>query len=585
MNSPALSITGRLWELAEPSPDAAITRSSLHPLAARCLSTRVHDIGLEEDTLSEWLQPSIAHLHDPSLMMGMDRAIARIRQAVDRREHVRIVTDYDVDGTTSSLILQQTLMRVGGSAVRGMLDYHIPDRFNEGYGFSVDAARRAAKEDVSVIITADIGVKDHEAVEEAARAGVDVIVCDHHLPDGASVPERAYAVLCPPQRGCPYPNKALAACGVSLKVAQALLSDHPKSELLIRSMMKVAAIGTVADVVDLSGLENRAIVSLGVEQLRRGRNAPGLQALIDIAGLSPETIDAGALGYKIGPRINAAGRLRGADAVVELFSERDPRRAHARARELDRLNEQRKEIQGSLVDTCLAQLGVVPGEPLPDGLPGFAVLWGQEDEGWHRGVVGIVAARVRDAINRPVAIIAVSGDAARGSVRSTPAVHAVDALSSARELLQRFGGHPAAAGFSVDTDKLPALRAQLDRFAREQLAGTNPAPSLRLDTDCRPMDVTWESVRALQRLEPHGKGNPAPLLWVRGVRPTQLRLLSGGKHLKFRVGDIDAVWWGGGRFIEHLHHPVDLAARPGINHWRGRSTLQFTVEDVRFSSR
>jgi single-stranded-DNA-specific exonuclease len=447
--SSELSLTGRIWELSEQAP----ALDSVHPLTARCIPSRLNGA-----SLSDWLKPSIKHLHDPALMLGMDRATARIRAAIDDRQRVRIVTDYDVDGTTSSLILQQTLLRVGG---KGLLDYHIPNRFVEGYGFSVTAAEKAAADGIGVIITADIGVKDHDAVNAAAAAGVDVIICDHHLPGGASVPERAYAVLCPPQDGCSYPNKALAACGVSLKLAQAMLVDHPNADALIRSMMKVAAIGTVADVVDLSGLENRAIVSLGVEQLRLGRHSPGLQALLEVAGLSPDAIDAGALGYKIGPRINAAGRLEGASAVVELFSERDPGRAHARARALDQLNERRKVIQGELVEACLDQLG--------DSLPDFAVLWGDESAGWHRGVVGIVAARVRDQINRPVAVIAVTGDSARGSVRSTPRIHAVNALSSASDLLPRFGGHPAAAGFSIDTKNLPALREQLDAFAAAQL--------------------------------------------------------------------------------------------------------------------
>lgn len=570
MHAPHLSITGRTWELA-PQPTSeqlaalpSIARD-LHPIATSCLLSRIGDADI-----TDWLQPSMQHLHDPSLMMGMGRAVDRIRAALEARQRIRIVTDYDVDGTTSSLILQQTLLRLGG---QGLLDYHIPSRFSEGYGFSTEAAAKAVEDGVQLIITADIGVKDHAAVNVAAASGVDVIICDHHLPDGASVPERAYVVLCPPQQGCPYPNKSLAACGVSLKLAQSLLRDHPRADVLLQSMMKVAAIGTVADVVDLSGLENRAIVSIGVGQLRSGRHAPGLQALLEVSGLSPAAIDAGALGFKIGPRINAAGRLKAASSVVELFSERDPRRAYARAQELDRLNEKRRHIQDHLVEACLAQLG--------DAKPSFAVLWGPEDQGWHRGVVGIVAARLRDKINRPVAIVSVNGDEARGSVRSTPAVHAVNALGSARDILGRFGGHPAAAGFSLPRAQLPALRERLDAFASAQLQGEHPVPSLRLDADCRAQDLDWGVIRSLQRLEPHGKGNPAPLLLVYGVRPTNIRMLSGGRHIKFRAGSIDALWWNSGAYASHLSSPVDLAVRTGVNHWNGRSTLQLTVEDIR----
>ncbi|MEL6343664.1 MAG: single-stranded-DNA-specific exonuclease RecJ [Myxococcota bacterium] len=561
MHPSHLSLTGRKWNL---HPQHVSVSDSLHPLVARCLSRRIG-----EKSLSDWMRPSLDHLHDPYAMLGMVDAVARIRDAIRNQQRIRIVTDYDVDGTTSSLILQQTLIRIGG---KGLIDYHIPDRFAEGYGFSVDAARKAAADGVALIITADIGVKDHPAVDFAHEAGVDVIVCDHHLPAGESVPENAYAVLCPPQDACTYPNKSLAACGVSLKLAQALLRDHPKYEALLRSMLKVAAIGTVADVVDLSGLENRAIVSLGIEQLRTGRHAPGLQALLDVCGLSNAWISARDLGYKVSPRINAAGRLTGANAVVELFSARSPERAYELARALDDLNDQRKQIQSGLVDACIEQLGTET--------PDFAVLAGDESEGWHRGVVGIVAARIRDRIHRPTAVIAIMDELARGSVRSITEIHAVRALESASDLLAGFGGHPAAAGFTVPVENIPALRERLCTYVREQARGDLPAPTLELDADCQPRDLNWDTVRALQKLGPHGKGNPTPLLWVRNVRPSALRTLSGDKHVKFRVGALDAIWWNGGKYIDQLNRPLDLAAEIEINRWKGRTTLQLNIEDV-----
>lgn len=505
-------------------------------------------------------------------MLGMERALARIKKAIDSRERIRIVTDYDVDGTTSSLILQQTLLRIGG---KGLIDYHIPDRFVEGYGFSVQAAKRAAAEGIGLIITADIGVKDHEAVNAAADAGVDVIICDHHLPSGADVPDRAHAVLCPPQNGCTYPNKSLAACGVSLKLAQSLLDGHPRQDQLLYSMMKLAAIGTIADVVDISGLENRTIVSIGLEQLRTGRHAPGLQALLNVSNVPQSTVDTQAVGFRIAPRINAAGRLEGANAVVELLSERDPRRAQDLAENLDRLNEQRREIQSRLIEQCMQQLS----DPPPD----FAVLWGEESEGWHRGVVGIAAARVRDLINRPVAIISLCDDQARGSVRSTSHVHAVNALTAASDLLERFGGHPAAAGFSLAREQLPALRERLNHHAQQVISGQATTPTLELDMVCEARDITWEAMNALQCLEPYGKGNDPPLLLIRGVRPTQPRLISNGKHVKFQAGSLQALWWNAGQHIAQLNQPVDLAARPSINRWQGRTTLQLIVEDVRLA--
>ena len=569
------SLTGQQWTLRAVSPEDARrleNQLQLHPVVARCLAARVSDPTLART----WLRPSLDHLHDPNLIMGMDRAIPRIRRAVQDKERIRIVTDYDVDGTTSSLIIQGTMRLLGAGH---LVDYHIPDRFKEGYGFSEIAAKQAAEDGVGLIITADIGVRDHAAVRTATERGVDVIICDHHLPSGEAVPADAHAVLCPPQAGCDYPNKALAACGVSLKLAQALLEDHPKKPAIIRSMLKIAAIGTVADVVDLSTPENRAIVSFGLKGLQARNHVPGLKALLEVAGLQGE-ISASDLGFRLGPRINAAGRLAQATAVIELFDERDPERARAQAQALDDLNQQRQSIQRTLVKQCL--------EKLPEDPPNFVTLWGEEADGWHRGVVGIVAAKVRDAVNRPVAIVSISGDEARGSVRSTPNCHAVHALDAAAEHLIAHGGHPAAAGFSVRTDSLEALRDQLDQWAGEQSSQHEWTPSIEVDATCdaglmRHPDIDLLA-QGLSDLGPHGKGNPAPVLQIDGVHISDPRPM-GEKHLRMRVGEVDAVWWNG---REHTHAlsqgPVSLIGSLGYNSWRGRRTVRYTIQDARLSS-
>ena len=564
MTSP-ISLTGRRWTLSDADAIRRFHIHSLHPLVARCLTARIGAANV-----SDWLRPSFRHLHDPHLMLGMERAVERLRRAVEKRERVRIVTDYDVDGTTSSLILQSLFKLLGAG---DLVDYHIPHRFKEGYGFSVVAAQKAAEDGISVIVTADIGVKDHAAVTAAAAAGVDVVICDHHLPAGESVPGDAYVVLCPPQVGCDYPNKSLAACGVSLKRAQAMLPEGtPRTEKILRSMMKVAAIGTVADVVDLSGLENRAIVSIGLDRLRAGPNAPGLQALLDVSGLSNGWIDSTDIGYQISPRINAAGRLAAANTVVDLFSARTADEAYRLARELDALNTKRRTIERELVERCLSELSEKESEA------NFCVLSGEEAAGWHRGVVGIVASRIRDRLHRPAAVISISEGMARGSIRSTPEVHAVRALESAAGLLEKFGGHPAAAGFSIHPDNIPALAKQLDAFARDAAASPE-APDLALDADCSAEDISWDTVKALQKLGPHGKGNPRPLLWVRGVQPSGVRVFA-EKHLKFRAGGIEAIWWRGAKYADRLHGRVDLAAEPSIHRWRGKISVRLTVQDV-----
>ncbi|MBM4391000.1 MAG: DHH family phosphoesterase, partial [Deltaproteobacteria bacterium] len=261
------SVGGRRWAL-RPSP-----LGEDRPVAARVFAAR----GVDESFLST----GRGSLLDPGGMLGLERAVSRIDDARQRRESIRLVTDYDVDGTTSCLILHATLDVLGGA----QLSYHIPDRFTEGYGLSVHAVEKAATEGVRLLVTADIGVRDHAAVRRARELGVDVIVCDHHLPAGESVPEAASAVLCPPQSGCGYGNKALAACGVSLKLATALLDTHPRREAILGSMLKLAAIGTVADIVSLATPENRAIVHLGLQALNAGPHSPGLAALLDVAGV------------------------------------------------------------------------------------------------------------------------------------------------------------------------------------------------------------------------------------------------------------------------------------------------------------
>jgi len=568
----SLSLTGQTWSLREVTLDDARrleNQLQLHPVVARCLAARVTD-PIQART---WLRPSLDHLHDPALIAGMDIAIDRIKTAIINKERIRIVTDYDVDGTTSSLIIQGTLRLLGAG---NQVDYHIPDRFKEGYGFSEIAANQAGDDGIGLIITADIGVRDHTAVRTASARGVDVIICDHHLPAGESVPTEAVAVLCPPQEGCGYPNKALAACGVSLKLAQALLEDHPKKSAIIRSMLKIAAIGTVADVVDLSTSENRAIVSFGLRSLQSGNHVPGLRALMDVAGLQGE-ISASDLGFRLGPRINAAGRLAQATAVIELFDERDPGQARARAQALDDLNRDRQEIQRTLVQRCLEQL--------PNPPPDFVTLWGLESDGWHRGVVGIVAAKVRDALNRPVAIVSVAGDEARGSVRATPSCHAVRALDSASTHLLAYGGHPAAAGFSVRTEHLEDLREQLNQWAGANSEPGSWTPSIEVDAICdidhlRHPDIDLLA-QGLSDLGPHGKGNPAPVLQLDNVRISDPRPM-GEKHLRMRIGEMDAVWWNG---REHTHTltqgPVSLIGSLGYNSWRGKRTVRFTIADGR----
>ncbi len=516
-------------------------------------------------------------------MHDMGIALERVERALRDGEQILVVTDYDVDGTTSSLILQHALQLAARRTGReAHISWHIPDRFEEGYGFSLAAAQAAVNTHKQLIITADIGVRDHASIDLARGGGVDVLVCDHHLPDGADVPANASAVLCPPKAACSYPNSALAACGVSLKLAQALLEHHPQRERLLRSFLKLAAIGTVADVVDLSTPENRAIVGVGLQELGRGPNAPGLAALMERAGLRDKpNLEASDLGFRIGPRINAAGRLVQANAVVELLNERDPQRARERALALDQVNKDRQSMQADLERTVFAAIGDAP-DP-------WVVVWGEEDPEngpWHRGIVGIVAARIRDKMHRPAAVVAVSGTQARGSVRSLPGVHAVDALDAVADLLDTYGGHPVAAGFSIAADKLPELRDRLCAWVSARRDADAIVPERSYDTTATVDELSFGTIQALGRLGPFGKGNPAPVLLLEGVKLRNVSLMGSERtHVRATLGDAKVVWWKASPHVDGLSAgPVDLLVEPSLDHYQGRTRVQLVVRDARDAS-
>lgn len=578
------SLTGARWALSEVGPTRVETlrqNTGLSPAAARILALRWDgDGGKDAD---QWLTQSLDQLHDPYKMLNMEAAIDRLRSALRRKEKIRVVTDYDVDGTTSSLVLQAALRAIEPNIE---VSYHIPNRFDEGYGFSVRAATEAAADGIGLLITADIGVRDHKAVAAAREGGVDVLVCDHHLPAGALVPEGA-TVLCPPQNGCGYPNRSLAACGVSLKLAEALLATHPKRDGILRSMMKLAAIGTVADMVSLGTLENRAIVALGLMELNRGPHAPGLKALLDVCGLTAGTIDEGTLGFRIGPRINAAGRVSDAGLVVELLGTRDPAVAGERARHLDSLNTERRDLQKRVVAEALERIdaSAASGTGAPDS---FVLLSGLEAEGWHRGVVGIAASRIKDHVNRPVAIVSVQGEFAVGSVRSIPGVHAVQALESVADLLVKFGGHPAAAGFTVRATDLEAVRERLIAYVERTVPASDLVPLRRADVVVTPTELTDQLHEELVRLGPFGSGNPAPALIVPQVRPFAVQVKgAAGSMLKFMIARgesraMEAVWWDGAPQRDAVQAgPVDLLATLGENVWNGERRLQLEIRDAR----
>ncbi|MCI0387145.1 MAG: DHH family phosphoesterase, partial [Acidobacteria bacterium] len=434
-------LTGARWrvinhDLLEPAGDVLDrlrSETGVNGILLRCLLNR----GISNaEEVRKFLSPEfVNHLHSPFLLRDMGRAAERLRRAIRDRERIMIVTDFDVDGTTSSVILSHALRFLGAGELTSC---YIPDRFTEGYGLSREIVERAAAEGFQIIVTADIGIKSHAEARLARELGIDLIICDHHLPDGEDVPAEAFAVLCPKgSSGVDYPNKHLAACGVSLKLADALLEGHEKRSAILASLAKLTAIGTIADMVDLSVSENRAIVAHGLRALNQRSANPGLRALLKLSQIN-YPITAFDVGFRIGPRINAAGRIAHANSVLALFDAKTDDEAMKIAFKLDAMNAQRQHIQHVLVEKLKMRI-----ESRESELDRVLVFAGAEGEGFHRGVIGIACSKIVDLTGRPTFICAINEEGiAHGSARSVHGFHLVEALDAVSDALVKYGGHP-----------------------------------------------------------------------------------------------------------------------------------------------
>jgi single-stranded-DNA-specific exonuclease len=452
----------------------------------------------------------------------MKPAVDRLDAAIERQEGILVYGDYDVDGTTAVVILKTAIELCGGAA-----DFHVPHRIREGYDLRGDVIERAAAAGIRLVISVDAGTRAFAAAESARRAGVDLIITDHHLPGPDGLPH-AFAVVNPNQSGCEYPCKSLCGAGIAFKLAQALMERrlvHRNQSQLLLSFMKIAAIATIADSVPLVG-ENRVIASLGLNALRSAVN-PGLKALLEVAQLGGKPLHAGEVGFRIAPRINAAGRMDIAKDVIELFSIKDAVRAREIAERLDKLNSERQEEERRIVDAIEQRLAEDAG--LRDSY--CLVIDG---EGWHRGVIGITATRVVERYGRPALVVSRDGEEAHGSGRSIPAFHLLNALESCAPLFTRFGGHAYAVGFSLLSARVPELQVHLDRHARARLSLADFEPVLNIDAEL-PLDaITPEMFEALRKLEPFGAGNPEPVFSA-GARLTSPVKILKEKHVRLKL--------------------------------------------------
>jgi single-stranded-DNA-specific exonuclease len=478
----------------------------------------------DAESAQRFLSPSLSHLHAPELMTGLSVAVDRIEAAIERKEPILIYGDYDVDGTMAVIILKTAIELCGGAC-----DFHVPHRLREGYDMRGDVIERAAAAGIRLIISVDMGIRAFAPAETAHNLGVDLIVTDHHLPGVDGVP-RALAVVNPNQKGCNYPCKHICGAGVAFKVAQGLMQrrlDSKHQTKLLLSFMKVVAIATIADAVPLTN-ENRVFASLGLDALRRAVN-PGLKALLEAAQISANrSPTSGEVGFRIAPRINAAGRMDVARDVIDLFTVKDQVRAREIAAKLDKLNTDRQEEEKRI-------LGAVEERFASDPALSESYCIVMDGDGWHRGVIGITATRIVERYNRPTLVITRDGDEAHGSGRSIRAFHLLEAVESCGGLFSRYGGHSHACGFAMPAANIPELRTRLDQFARTKLTLADFEPVLDVDGELPLSDVTPELFHALALLEPYGMGNPEPVFATCGVQVVAPPRIIKDKHVKLKL--------------------------------------------------
>jgi single-stranded-DNA-specific exonuclease len=497
------------WTIRAASAEAASTLSQALKIPRFVAAVLVNRGFTTPDLASQFLSPPLRSLHDPHLMLDMGSAVDRILRALTRNESILLYGDYDVDGTSSIVILKTALELLGGK-----VEFHVPHRITDGYGMRNEAVEDAAAHGITLIISVDTGIRAAEVVGRAWELNIDVIVTDHHLPDSKLPP--ALAVLNPNRPGCPYPEKNLCGAGVAFKLIQALLLKSPqftveRREKLLDSFLKLVAIATIADIVPLTG-ENRVIVQRGLRGLRRVNNA-GLRALLGVSGLqSGVSPSSHQIAFQIAPRINAAGRMASARDVVDLFLTNDENRARQLAEQLDSLNRERQTAEAEIVDAILAEC-----EGMADLDTSAALIFAKS--GWHLGVVGIVASRLVERFFRPVFVLSDSNEDGcfSGSGRSIPSFHLLEALESMSELFRKFGGHKQAAGLTIPCSQVEEFRSRFVAFANQRLSAADLRPEYFADAEASFPEFNTASVATLFELAPFGFGNPTPLFFASGV--------------------------------------------------------------------
>ena len=563
------------WQIAPPVREDHLARfPQLSPLIVQLLYNRGITAPQDVRDFLAGARPA----DNPFRLKGMNQAVTRLRQAIRQGEPVAIYGDFDADGVTATALLVETL-----SALGARVEPYIPHRVDEGYGLNTDALHQLASQGVKVVVTVDCGIRSIEEVIHGRKLGLDLIITDHHSV-GEEVPP-ALAVINAKQPDCPYPFKDLAGVGVAFKLAQALLRANrqvpvAKGEVSVNEedLLDLAALGTVADLAPLLG-ENRSLVKRGLERLNDPQR-PGIKALIVSAGLKPGGIDSTAIGFMLGPRLNAAGRIDDATTSYDLLLCRSPDQAASLAQELEELNRHRQRLTVETLERAREQV-LTAGES--------EKLLFAAGEDFLSGIVGLVAGRLTEEFYRPTLVVELGPEESRGSARSIPEFNITAALDQCSDLLIRYGGHAAAAGLTVANDNLETLQERLKEIAARQLEGVELTPTLLIDAEVELSEMDWATQALLTQLEPCGYANPSPLLLsrraiVRGARTVG----TDGSHLKLTLSDGRIVWdaiaFHQGQWTNKLPSYIDVVYSLEVNEWNGEKRLQLNVKDLRPSA-
>lgn len=564
-----------LWEHlpCDDARTAALAAAlDLHPTVARLLCMR--GFGDPADA-HRFLNPSLDHLHDPFKLADMQRGVERLEAALARRERIAIHGDYDVDGITSTVILRRALEMLGGNVV-----HFIPERMRDGYGLQATSLERLHADGVSLVVSVDCGIRGADAARRARELGLDLIITDHHEP-GGELPD-AFAVINPKRHDCTYPDKNLAGVGVALKVVQALCSRAGKDRWL-PSFVKIAALGTLADVVPLVG-ENRVIARHGLGWLSKGPHTVGLRALLDGAGLTGKTIDSYQVAFMLAPRVNAAGRMSTPDIATRLLLATDEAMGDEARRLAQLLNEEnvrRQQEEAELVSQAKKAIETDPAV----GAHNVLVVGGA---GWHRGVIGIAASKLVDAYHKPAIVLSIEDDVAHGSCRSIPDFDMLGALERCADLFVRFGGHKQAAGLTMDAARVPEFRARINAYADVILEPEHLRPRLRIDGPLHLKAINPELVRGLEAVGPFGLGNPRPVFHATPVEIVDGPRALKERHLKMTFSQegrrFRAIAWRAAEraeFLEQNRAGVNLAFSLERNEFQGETYLELNVADIK----